>query len=342
MCGINGVFHYRGGVADRGADGAPDGDAPPRPRRPRPVARGPGRARPPAGSRSSTSRRAATSRCRTRTSRCGSTYNGELYDWPELKPTLAARGHRFRGTTDTEVLLHLYEEHGDALLEHLRGMFAFALYDRPRRRLLLARDRLGIKPLYWHDDGRRIVFASELKALLLDPSVPREVDRGGARRLPDVPVRALAAHDLEGRPQAPARALPGRATRNGPRVERYWSLPVEPDAGHLRGVVPRAAARAARRGGARAAHVRRAARRVPLRRHRLERGRGAHGRAVPEPVKTFSIGFEEQDVSRARARAPRRASTSAPTTTSASCARARSSCCRGWCGRWTSRSPTPR
>ena len=104
------------------------------------------------------------------------TYNGELYNWPETKGTLAARGHRFRGTSDTEMLLHLYEEHGERMLLHLRGMFAFGLYDRPRRRLLLARDRLGKKPLFYHDDGRRLVFASELKALLLDPSVPREVD----------------------------------------------------------------------------------------------------------------------------------------------------------------------
>src|SRR5690242_4676042 len=86
------------------------------------------------------------------------TYNGELYGWPELRAVLAARGHRFRGGSDTEALLHLYEEHGDGLLEHLRGMFAFALWDRTRRRMLIARDRLGIKPLYWHDDGKRVAF----------------------------------------------------------------------------------------------------------------------------------------------------------------------------------------
>src|SRR5262249_17274989 len=104
------------------------------------------------------------------------TFNGELYNWPELKGVLAARGHRFRGSSDTEALLPLYEEHGEPMAGPLRGMFAFALYDRTRRRLLVGRDRLGKKPLYFHDDGTRLVIASELKALVLDPAVPREVD----------------------------------------------------------------------------------------------------------------------------------------------------------------------
>src|SRR6185436_2275408 len=104
------------------------------------------------------------------------TFNGELYNWPEVMPQLAARGHRFRGRSDTEMLLHLWEERGTELVHDLRGMFAFALYDSKRRTLLLARDRAGKKPLYWHDDGRRIVFASELKSLLADPSVPAVAD----------------------------------------------------------------------------------------------------------------------------------------------------------------------
>src|SRR5678815_5811837 len=92
------------------------------------------------------------------------TYNGELYGWAEIRKGLAERGHHFRGYSDTEAFLHLYEELGTGLFEHLRGMFAFALFDKPRRRLLIGRDRLGIKPLYWHDDGKRIAFASELKS----------------------------------------------------------------------------------------------------------------------------------------------------------------------------------
>jgi asparagine synthase (glutamine-hydrolysing) len=224
------------------------------------------------------------------------TFNGELYNWPEVKGTLAARGHRFRGTSDTEMLLHLYEEHGDRMLQHLRGMFAFALVDRRRQRLLLARDRLGKKPLYYHDDGQRLVFASELKALLLDPSVPREVDE-----------EALADYLTFQYVPAPrtiwkgVRKLPAAhllvCDADGVRIERYWSLPVEPDAGHpvdyyrerLRALLTDAVRM-------------RLMSDVPL-------GSFLSGgidssivtalmtQVVGERVSTFSIGFEEQDVS---------------------------------------------
>ena len=102
--------------------------------------------------------------------------NGEIYNFRELRETLTARGRTFRTRSDTEVLLRAYEQFGDGCLEHLRGMFAFALWDRRRRRLLLARDRLGKKPLYYrHRDGV-LLFASEIKALLAHPSVGREID----------------------------------------------------------------------------------------------------------------------------------------------------------------------
>jgi asparagine synthase (glutamine-hydrolysing) len=93
-------------------------------------------------------------------------YNGEVYNHADLRPALEARGHRYRGRSDTETLLHLYEEDGDALVERLRGMFAFAIWDRARRRLLLARDRLGIKPLYYAVRDRELLFGSEIKALV--------------------------------------------------------------------------------------------------------------------------------------------------------------------------------
>ncbi|GAB3898648.1 hypothetical protein GCM10027612_57210 [Microbispora bryophytorum subsp. camponoti] len=103
-------------------------------------------------------------------------FNGEIYNYPELRRELAAKGHRFRGQGDSETLAHLYEEHGDDLVHRLRGMFAFAIWDRARRRLLLARDRVGKKPLYWRADGTAIHFASELKSLAQDPGMSRDID----------------------------------------------------------------------------------------------------------------------------------------------------------------------
>src|ERR1700685_1181647 len=104
------------------------------------------------------------------------TYNGECYNAGELRPQLAARGHHFRSTTDTEVVLHLYEEYGDRCVEKLRGMFAFAIWDVRAEKLLLARDRLGIKPLYYAVVADKLVFASEIKALLVSSFVPRKLD----------------------------------------------------------------------------------------------------------------------------------------------------------------------
>jgi asparagine synthase (glutamine-hydrolysing) len=102
--------------------------------------------------------------------------NGEIYNHAELRRELEGRGHAFRTRCDTEVLVHLYEEHGPDFVERLRGMFAIALWDGRRRRLLLARDRFGIKPLYVHRRDGQIAFASELKALMRLPGFRREVD----------------------------------------------------------------------------------------------------------------------------------------------------------------------
>jgi asparagine synthase (glutamine-hydrolysing) len=105
-------------------------------------------------------------------------FNGEIYNFPALRRRLEARGHSLRSLGDTEVLVHLYEDEGTGLFALLRGMFALAIWDAPRRRLVLGRDRLGQKPLIYRHDGGRIVFASELKSLLAMPpgEMPRRVD----------------------------------------------------------------------------------------------------------------------------------------------------------------------
>src|SRR5881392_936472 len=102
--------------------------------------------------------------------------NGEIYNAGELRDDLRRKGHLFTTRTDTEVILHAYEDDGPASLERLEGMFAFALWDGRRRRLLLARDRFGEKPLYYAQLPRTFLLASELKALLVHPDVPRDLD----------------------------------------------------------------------------------------------------------------------------------------------------------------------
>ncbi|HEX8121478.1 MAG TPA: asparagine synthase (glutamine-hydrolyzing) [Solirubrobacteraceae bacterium] len=146
--------------------------------------------------------------------------NGEIYNYRELRDDLRRRGHTFATESDTEVLVHLYEEHGPRFAEHLRGMFAVAVWDRERRRVVIARDRFGIKPLYWRLVGGRLSFASELKALAVQPGFSREID-------PDALEAYLALNWIPGPLTIYREAhklLPGRVlvVEDGKhRIERY-------------------------------------------------------------------------------------------------------------------------
>jgi asparagine synthase (glutamine-hydrolysing) len=110
-------------------------------------------------------------------------FNGEIYNFRSLRDQLQARGHQFASAADSEVIVHLYEEHGLEFVQHLNGMFAIALWDQRRRQLVLVRDRLGVKPLYYSQLSDRIVFGSEIKALLQDPLIPRRVDHQALHQL---------------------------------------------------------------------------------------------------------------------------------------------------------------
>jgi len=150
--------------------------------------------------------------------------NGQIYNHAELRRDLAARGHAFATQGDAEVLVHLYEQYGDDFLHRARGMFALAIWDAPRRRLLLARDRLGVKPLYYRVESRRLLFGSELKSLLEAPGIPRELD-----------LCALADYLALGFIPAPRTIFRGIEKleagaclvfeRGAVRKQRYWSLP---------------------------------------------------------------------------------------------------------------------
>jgi asparagine synthase (glutamine-hydrolysing) len=153
--------------------------------------------------------------------------NGEIYNHSELRSWLQARGHRFRTRSDTESIVHLYEEEGERCVERLRGMFAFALWDRKRGRLILARDRLGIKPLYYARTDRELLFASEIKAILAAGRIRPELD---ATVLPEF----LATRFVAGEPtffRGVRKLLPGRilswSAGDGFRQRRYWCLPTE-------------------------------------------------------------------------------------------------------------------
>ncbi|MFN8448234.1 MAG: hypothetical protein U0521_06505 [Anaerolineae bacterium] len=136
-------------------------------------------------------------------------YNGEIYNHPILRHNLELEGARYRSGSDTETLLKLYRRNGVDMLRSLRGMYAFALWDRDERRLLLARDRMGEKPLYYYADDRVIVFASEIKALLAHPAVPQRIGAGRAQAgaVPGIRLHPRAGDGVPGHQGADAGAL---------------------------------------------------------------------------------------------------------------------------------------
>ena len=154
-------------------------------------------------------------------------FNGEMYNYPSLYAELVAKGHRFATRSDTEALVHLYEEHGEEMVGRLRGMFAFALWDRRRQRLLLARDHFGQKPLFYTEQAGRLTFASEIKALLADdPSLaqlsPRALDQYLTMRFVHPPETFFTR--VQALPPAHYMVWEnGRA-----RIERYWDLTYGP------------------------------------------------------------------------------------------------------------------
>ena len=153
--------------------------------------------------------------------------NGEIYNHAEMRPWLEKRGHRFRSGTDAEVVLHLYEELGTRCVDELRGTFAFAIWDERARRLFLARDRLGEKPLYYRFDGRHLIFASEVKALLAHPSVRTEPDAAGIDQYLTLGYLLGSQSSFSGvKKLAPAHTLIFENARIKER--RYWQLNYEP------------------------------------------------------------------------------------------------------------------
>lgn len=224
------------------------------------------------------------------------TFNGEIYNFQALRDELESLGHQFHSRTDTEVIVHAYEQWGTDCVKRLRGMFAFAIWDQRRRRLFAARDRVGKKPFFYTTQGNRFLFASELQGLLAFPGVPREVDlqgldaylalgyipppRSGFKNIQKLPAGHWIAVDL---------------TPDGPvvRVDRYWSLDYVPKI-----AITEAEACDALREKLNEAVRLRMVSDVPIGAF-LSGGIdssivvGLMAKASARPVKTFSIGFKE-------------------------------------------------
>ena len=221
------------------------------------------------------------------------TYNGEIYNHQELRADLERRGHCYRSTSDTETILHLYEEHGRDCIKYLRGMFAFALWDARQRCLLLARDRFGQKPLLYAETADGLIFASEIKAILQDPAVSHDVDEAALHHYLTygyVPAPWTAFRQI--RKLSPASTLLWQDGRIS--VERYWRLRYLPKLKMDEGEAAEQILNLLRE-----ATCMRLMSEVPLGAF-LSGGIDSSAvvalmaEVMSEPVKTFSIGFDDQ------------------------------------------------
>src|SRR5262245_32343822 len=220
-------------------------------------------------------------------------FNGEIYNFRELRAELQNLGHRFRTQSDTEVIVHGYEQWGDETLKHFNGMFAIALWDEPQHRLLLARDRMGKKPLYWHMSKNGLLWGSEAKALLAAPWVERRVNALALHHYLTLQYVPDPMTIFEGMHRLPAAHKLVVERAKEPKVSRWWQLEFEPKwqidekeaAGQARELLG-------------AAVERRLISEVPLGAF-LSGGIDSStivalmAKRSSKPVKTFSIGFEE-------------------------------------------------
>jgi asparagine synthase (glutamine-hydrolysing) len=220
-------------------------------------------------------------------------FNGEIYNFRALRAELENLGHRFRTQSDTEVIVHSYEQWGDEALHHFNGMFAIALWDEPRQRLLLARDRMGKKPLYWHWSEHGLLWGSEAKAILAAPWVERRVNALALHHYLTLQYVPDSLTIFEGMHRLPAAHKLTVDRGHEPKVMRWWQLEFEPKWQ----IGDREAVEKARELLA-AAVERRLISEVPLGAF-LSGGIDSStivalmAERSSKPVKTFSIGFEE-------------------------------------------------
>src|SRR3954452_19470447 len=224
-------------------------------------------------------------------------FNGEIYNHADVRVALEAAGHRYKTRCDTETIVHAYEQWGDACVDHLRGMFAFAIWDAPRRRLLLARDRLGVKPLYWALTGGQLLFGSEIKSILKSGLIRAQPNEAA---LPEL----LATRYLSGDEtlfKGIHRLQPGQTLifENGAvSIREYWDVPAGRESNEMAGQSDRAIVARFRELLEEAVRIRLMAD-VPLGMF-LSGGLDSSAiaalmaRMIDRPLQTFSVAFEQR------------------------------------------------